>query len=438
LEKTSKLILFLLRKKKGGYTRLDSQAETTGKGPFDLRAIMIRKQMFQRSEGVDKSYPNPDDVNLGCAPGEFLMFRKGLRTTSRSGARSIAVFSSLNGEWWGRYQTLDGWKRDHGIAGVNKTLYNLPGAPSTATASGSDYQTDSGLAWLESGSISASRNTGSETIEAGDLVVLDLPPTQNVLSGTGSFYMSPNNPNGGMPLGKYVMVTRPYRAEDQLGHLMTISALLRRSHTLTPMPGVLGLSFNKAHFEHEPGRTGNSILNDSAQEAITCFHFSWGLFFAVFQELLSAARDNSNNVADLLTAVMNAENDNAQHAALVNLFEGIGVDNLNASTSNSNVSIRVFEYVFLQHNALVSTRNKMMKKFKDRNGEATIKNMRAGNDAKHHYAFLTQSPLQGLYQSFARSAAHNDAYVVGRALSRCGPGETLDILVGCRTRPTNR
>lgn len=90
--------------------------------------MMIRKQRIQRNEHVNDSYPNADDQNLGCVPGDILVYRRGLRNTTRSGAHTVAVFSSLNGEWYGRYASKDGWKRDHAIAGVCKTLYNLPGA----------------------------------------------------------------------------------------------------------------------------------------------------------------------------------------------------------------------------------------------------------------------------------------------------------------------
>lgn len=425
----------------GGYTRLDSQAETTGKGPFDLRAIMIRKQMFQRNEGVAECYPNVDDINLGCTPGEILVFRKGLRTTSRSGARSVAVFSSLNGEHWGRYKSRDGWKRDHAIAGICKTLYQLPGAASTASARGSDYQTDSGLAWLESGSISASRNTGPETINAGDLVFVDLPPTSSQLSGTGSLYLSPNNPNGGMPLGKYVMVTRPYHAEDQVGHLCTISALLRRSKATKIMPGILGRTFKEAHFGHESGRPGNSLLTDSSLEALTCFQFSWGLFFALYEQLLNTARTNT----DLKAAFGAIDSTSSQtiHASLLKLFEELRVTDLAHETVTTNASINIFDYVMLQHNALTDRRQRAMKEFQDRNKDALDDRrgplrVRQEDGTPYEYAFLTQAPLQGLYQSFARSAAHTDAWIIGRALSRAAPGETLDLLVACRTRPTNR
>lgn len=404
---------------------------------------MVRKQLAQRGQYQNACYPNADDINLGCVPGEMLIYHRALRNTSRSGARSVAVYSSLNGEWYGRYESPDSWKRDHAFAGVCKTLYNLPGAPSTASARGSDYTTDSGIAYLESGSISASRNTGPEPIHPGDLVILDLPPTNNTLSGTGSFFLSPNNPNGGMPLGKYVMVTRPYHVEDQVGHLCTISALLRRSHTKEVEPGILGIPFTKAYAEVK-GRPGNSILSDSSLEAVTCFHSVWGIWFALFEELVNSTNPK---VTDALQAVLNASDETAKHEALVKLFTLLKVTDSDSEAVSNNHAINAFDYVLMQHNAMPSRRKAAMDKFKARNAEVLGKNttsMRISVDPtsewsmKQRYAFLTQSPLEKLYVSFAKSAAHTDAWIVGRALAYAGPGDTLDLLVACRTRPSNR
>lgn len=310
---------------------------------------------------------------------------------------------------------------------------------STATARGSDYQTDSGIAFLESGSISASRNTGSETINAGDLVILDLPPTNLQLTGSGSMFMSPNNPNGGMPIGKYVMVTRPYHAEDQVGHLCTISALLRRSRTQQVQPGILGYSFNEIHYQHESGRPGNSILSDASLETAWTFQYAWGLWFAMFEEMLA-----NDVIKSIVERAANAANntDAKRHAACVELFETLMVTRLDESTATTNPSFKIFDYVMQHHNARTNHRKKAMQDFERRNAAAldnkTKQVLRDDKDLNHHYAQLTRAPLQGLYAAFARSAAFNDAWIIGRAINTALPGETLDLLVACRTRPSNR
>lgn len=416
----------------GGYTRLDSQAETTGKGPFDLRNVLARKQMAARGENQSKCYPNADDINLGTIPGEFLVYKRALRNTSRSGARSVAVFSSFNGFWWGRYECTDAIKRDYAIAGVCKTLYNLPGAPSTASARGSDYQTDSGIAWLESGSISASRNTGTETIRAGQLVMLDLPPTSKQLSGSGSFFLSPNNPNGGMPLGKYVLVTRPFHAEDQVGHLMTISGLLRRSHSQQTSPGILNVPFADMHFANH--RPGSSILSDNAKEAGTCYDYTYGVFFTVFEELLNKALTTPDLVTALngvVAATVNSDGtakvdkavaESNIHMALKNLFNVLKVvDRTSANHLRENYALDIFDYVLQQHNSQPSRRKRAMDAYARRNGLSPGQAPPKTNEAA--YAHLTQSPLSGLYTSFTMSAAHQNAWVVGRAMADSEPGE---------------
>ena len=125
------------------------------------------------------------------------------------------------------------------------------------------------------------------------------------------------------------------------------------------------------------------------------------------------------------------------------LFEELRVTDLAHETVTTNASINIFDYVMLQHNALTDRRQRAMKDFQDRNKDALDDRrgplrVRQEDGTPYEYAFLTQAPLQGLYQSFARSAAHTDAWIIGRALSRAAPGETLDLLVACRTRPTNR
>lgn len=176
-----------------GYSGIMVQSEVTDDGPFDLKEMQGRQAAALR--GLDKqgTYPNVVPMNLGVIPGEILLTRKTVRSHRRSGGQKIAVFSSFNGYWHGRYKTKAGNMRTLQFAGISKNLYQMPGAEVTGSARGTDYQTDSGISWLSSGAMTANRNTGPHVILAGDLVFLDMPDFAPIVNQLGNAYPTPNN-----------------------------------------------------------------------------------------------------------------------------------------------------------------------------------------------------------------------------------------------------
>ena len=197
-----------------GYSAIMVQSEVTDDGPFDLKEMQGRQASALRGLDKNTTYPNVTPMNLGIIAGEIVLTRKVQRSHRRSGGQKLAVFSSFNGYWWGRYKTKAGNMRNLQFAGIAKNMYQMPGAEMTGTARGADYQTDSGVSWLSSGAMSANRNTGPQVILAGDLVYLDMPDFTPIVNQLGNAFPTPNNAGkkkqrrggrgGGAPPGGFV------------------------------------------------------------------------------------------------------------------------------------------------------------------------------------------------------------------------------------------
>jgi hypothetical protein len=180
-----------------GYSGIMIQSEVTDDGPFDLKEMQGRQAAALRGLDKTSTYPNVSPMNLGVIPGEMVVTRKATRTTRRSGGQKMAVFSSFNGYWWGRYKNKAGNMRVLQFCGIAKNMYQMAGAELTGTARGNDYQTDSGIAWLSSGAMSANHNNGPHIIFAGDLVYLDMPDTAPIVNQLGNAIPTPNNAGKG-------------------------------------------------------------------------------------------------------------------------------------------------------------------------------------------------------------------------------------------------
>lgn len=226
-----------------------AQAEITGDGPFDEKEMRARKDVALRMVDKDKCYPNTSDDNLGTMPGDFLIARMPSRNEPATGGQKLAVFSSFNGFWWGRYTSSqheavrkEAVKRHLLPVGICKTQKNYGSASSAGSTGGN--KTDNYLAWISSGKAQLLRNTGPECIMAGDLVCLDLPPMTPQRS-LNSNVITPYGASGhGMPNGKYVMITKrfcPFDFTDQI----TYMSLLWSTRSDDPQnPGIADLIDN--------------------------------------------------------------------------------------------------------------------------------------------------------------------------------------------------
>jgi hypothetical protein len=375
-----------------GYTTVDSQAEITGSGPFDYKHIMQRKNIPGTK---DDTYPNATNENLGINPGEILLYRKcNANMTTKSGAQKLAVFSSLNGmRVKGTYQHPQLCKRDLGFAGISKTLYTLPGASAT---SGS-YQTDSGIAWLESGSKSADRNTGNQVIQAGSLIYLELPPL--------GMTTSPNNTGNGMPNTKMVMMTLPFSSFHCGSSIQAYSALFKISKSNHHTPGIVDLAF------HELYRGAGPKRNGSAQEA------SAALFFGIVGICLSMQDSNIP-----LDAVKNSA-----------LKTGLG-DRKNAYDAVNHVLLNsVHGY---------QERQVVLTKFKTTHQAAyqgdSLKPLNSTSNDEVKLAYLKRDALTHLFAAMADDAYETNRWIIGRAMHTAFPGQTLDIVVGDHCRPLSK
>lgn len=417
-----------------GYSRLDSQNEITGSGPFDLKHIQQRKH--NAGKGLTtKSYPNPQNVNLGVMPGEILLYRKANATmATKSGAQKLAVFSSLNGWTWAPAKTIALAKRFLGFAGISKTLYTMPGE----SAMNGDYQTDTGLAWLGSGSISVERNTGPCVIPAGSLVYIDLPSlspamTNNRALPGSSAHISPNNAGYGMANGKYVAVTKPFTPYESCSHLMSYSALFLTSKDSDYNPGTLDMPFEDLYM------TSSRIKrNTDAQQAAGALWFGvFGIFFGVLEELV---QKNPQLILDLTA---NANNNNTvagRQNALRTLMRSMGV--MASGPVNKEVAIKCMNNVMLHDTHSEMSRRLAQNAFKDRNISAFVNNsstmLKDSTVDDVRYAKMRRDALTNIFVAEADAANETNRWIIGRAMHTSYPGNTLDINVGDHSRPLSK
>lgn len=384
-----------------GYSGIMIQSEVTDDGPFDLKEMEGRQASAQR--GLDKlnCYPNVNPMNLGVIPGEILVTRKAARAYRRSGGQKQAVFSSLNGYWFGRYKTKAGNMRTLAFAGIAKNMYQLPGADLAGAAGATDYQTDSGIAWLSSGAISANRNTGPHVIMAGDLVFLDMPDFHQIPQNfsTGTHY-TPNNAVPGAPNGKIVFCTKPVSA-------LTFGNLLEDACRLFSDTknggGIVDIRFYEL-YEKQPNRPNEKLLDDRQQAAAALWFGLWGIY--------EALRDAG--------------------AVAVPQYETPGA-------GPRGPAIDAMKRVFCNH--LVSRSDREAKKQALRNqfqnafsqdGSLKAPEKEFQEAAKVH---LRIDALDNLMSAIGDMMHEQNRWIIGRALHTSHPGDTLDMEVGSRTRP---
>lgn len=225
----------------GGYSEVSIQSETTGKGKFDHREFRSRRNAARTGRGQRGAYPNATNDNTLCVlRGEHLIARRNMRNFhANRGEPSLAVFSSLNGMPWSRWPSVDAMARSFLFVGRAKNDYLLPNQPN------SQYQTETGLGWVESGKAST-KHTGTKVIQAGDLVELVFPPVsleQSQLTPSGATFKSKSTLRGGEHMGKYMMMTEPVDPVNFGRQIMGAHALCVRSRNMNPCPGISDVDF---------------------------------------------------------------------------------------------------------------------------------------------------------------------------------------------------
>lgn len=404
---------------RGNYEGTYAQAEVTGEGPFDYREMGARKD--SALSGIDKNacYPNVSDINLGVMPGEPLVYRKGIKTETRSGGQRLHVFSSFNGAWFGRYKTPENYRRKLGYAGCSKTQINYGDAP------GGARQSQTGLAWIKTGETAFNQNTGNEVIVAGDLVYLDLPSFSRVdwpLSGTGSKFVSPNNPSGGTPNGKFLMVTRPFKPTDFRGPLETYSAMLNFNKTADAIGGIKNVSF--ADFKKQLPEFPHTELSCAQQGASA-------LLFAIFGIYLNVHRTLKNSAA--------ADAIQQDTSEVVKQLEDLGL-----FTQNRNPVLQECVNACLLENAFSQgDRTKVLTDLEgmapDKSTSAIASLMKNGSAATgpEMAKLMCHDALQDLLGANAEMAHEQNRWILGRAEKNSAPGQKLVVNVGAFTRPSS-
>lgn len=402
----------------GNYEGTYSQSEVTGEGAFDYREMAARKDAALT--GIDKNqcYPNVTDINLGVSPGEPLVYRLGVKGETRSGAQRLAVFSSFNGRWFGRYKTKELNRRTLAYAGCSKTQINY------GQAQGGSSQTQTGLSWIKTGESAFNQNSGNECIIAGDLVYLDMPSTSPKdwpLSGSGSTFVSPNNPSGGMPVGKYIMVTRPYNPLDFHSPLETYAALMATTKA-SDVPGVSDLSFDE-FYQKTPGLPFEKTLSCAQQGSASLLFAIIGIWANV-QRTLLAENVDTTDVMEVLVAEFKIF-DAAREPLARKCIDACLLQNTYGN-KNRKDAIDALEQIENGNAVLAANANPVQREAfaKARKNEKRMK-------------MLCQDALQNLLGANAEMAYETNRWIIGRATKNSAPGQKLVVNVGAFTRPSS-
>lgn len=393
---------------RGNYEGTYAQAEVTGEGPFDYREMGARKDAAL--SGVDKNlcYPNISDINLGVMPGEPLVYRKGIKSETRGGAQRLHVFSSFNGSWFGRFETSELHRRTLGYAGCSKTQINY------GEAQGGSYQTQTGLSWIKTGESAFNQNTGNEVIVAGDLVMLDMPPRNRIewpLSGTGSKFVSPNNPSGGTPNGKFLMVTRPFNPMDFRGPLETYSALFNQSKTSSAVGGVRDISF--AEFYKRTPNYPHTDLSCAQKGACSLLYGIFGIFMTVTEVL----KPKNNEIPEIMESLFKDVKDPVVWECVNACLQ----ENAFTSTAATNAKA-----------VLNGISTKSIQSI-----ESTLQSNARGLTTKDLTKLMCHDAIQNLFGANAEMAYEQNRWILGRAEKNSGPGQKLVVNVGAFSRPSS-
>lgn len=399
---------------KGNYMPYSTQAEVTDDGPFDKREMDERKEAALRGLDKSKTYPGAVDMNLGVLPSELLVYRKGPRNQSRSGNARVAVFSSFNGKNMSRWKTKDQAKRAHGVAGISHTLYQLDGADVSATAYGKGYQTDSGIVWSHSGKDQMGRNTGSETIFAGDLVYIDFPPFPGNLTGAYN-----QNPSYGMPKAKLVLETKPFRAGEFHSQLETYSYLFKVSKS---GGGIVDMDISDL-YKHQPGRPYEKTASDCQLAAGSL----WFGLFGIWARIQEAIIDLRANGAVLPTD---------SHANIIATLNALGVFK---NTINDRASAKTcVDAVLLDHTYGSADRTAAKQIFAQSHVALPTNPAKTTDLVTEKCAIMCHDALKMIFMAQGEAAAEQNRWILGRALKTSEPGKDLVVDCGSYSRPCSK
>ena len=391
--------------KQPGYSGVTIQNEQTGSGPFDIKHIRQRQAHQSRGTASKTSYPNPTNENLNVLPGEIVIYRKSnAAMTTKHGSKKLAVFSSLNGYNYTNFIVSDLAMRQLGFAGISKTLYTLPGESQT----NGTYQTDSGLAWLESGLITIRSNTGTKVINAGDLVCLKLPPPNTYHN------LSPNTAGHGMAKGKYVMMTMPVDPFDFTAQLQTYSVLLLTSKSAKYTPGIVDMKLSDLY---KPANI--SKVNSNAQKAAAAlFYGIIGIYFSV-DEVIKENLGTSKETKELLL-------DSA----------------VSATRTQKDLAIRCVQQVLLHNVHSSTTRQKLISDLQTKYGNTfdkgrlkPIGKSDLGDTLELQKMYLMKDALTNLFGAIGDASYEKNRWVIGKAQAQSHVGQALDINIGDFSRP---
>lgn len=383
-----------------GYTDEVPQSEVTGQGPFDWRVIQARADFNKRNLQRNECYPGVSKENLGILRGEYLLARRHCQNTL---VKNVSVFSSLNGEWWGRHKGMGILKRHYEPIGMAKVDHHY-------NTESRDYQNDNFVSWIASGSCKLNRNTGSQIIPAGSLVYLDFPstPLRNIRESkalTKQDVRSPNNPGAGMPNGKFVLVTKPFDPKDFSAQLETYALLFNRSKG-GPQRGISDLKFVDSYLKKD-------TLTSAQSASAALFYGIFGIWAAVHDVLKSK---------------------NLHNTPAKTVLENIGI----FSRDKSDDAKACVKNVMLQHYGVGYAQ--IQKKFQEDHPAAfkdgKLMTLDEKSTIETQYAYLHMDALSNIFGAIGEAAAEENRWIAGKCLEDSAPGKGLKLNIGNWSRPS--
>jgi len=391
------------------YTGATPQAEVTGQGPYDQKLMDTRKAL-PSNVNRNECYPPGAEGSLIVLPGEPLLTR---RHEGKHLAKNIAVFSSLNGEWYGRHVTKALFMRHFSPVGVAKVKHN----------SDSRYPNKSLISWIQSGSCKIRENTGNKIIPAGSLVCYDFPdlPLDKVIARGGvNWKQYGGNPGGfGSANGKYTLITKPFDPTDFSAHLTAYAALFKANKKATLNPGIADMSFYEMYQKSSVG----NMKNDAQRASGALFYAIFGIW-ATVERCMERKRANGNP--------------NVIRGDARQTLEKLGVF---GPTKTQDAYDCVFS-VMLQHSGSMANVRKYTDAFRKAHSQAfknekNLKNITDDKDIDVNLAYLEQDALTNLFGAIGDATYEQSRWIAGMCTEDSAPHKGLMVNIGNQSKPTS-
>jgi hypothetical protein len=378
---------------------ISAQGEITGKALIDYSEVQDRRENSADHHLLAKSYPggNNDD-NLMVMPGELVFAPRNRESVySMAGEPNEYGLSSMAGLYYGRYQSDDAMMRDYYFVGVAKTEFRV----------GNSDQPESGFAVLKAGSYTTTNN-GPYDIYPGDLIGYRFPlntlspgwgtdDRSQKLTGKDANSMDrivPQN-RAGTPNGKYLAEIVPFDYTDFKTSTAGALVAMKLPSADKGGQGIAGLSMKD--FDKNTGDRSNRQLSNIQEEAMG---YKFGIAGIVLRGIESLLRQGV------------ALNDATQVADAIGIFR-------NDPRPETSPWFQMMSDIFLYDQVPGSGHYNTSKTA-----------FEAAHQAATDYKYLSRHCMRFFQTGVASSWYHKSNRVLGKALNRARPTESLNAIFG--------